>query len=284
MCHLWSFPFVLLSLIGSVTASSLRERNTLSIAPRTAYHFSNNYADSSCLQLVSGHMEVRYANTTSFYSRPCAAQQSIYGTVYYKEVLAEFDKFESCTAGLVGRWRAHRKSLQLCLFSSNILSGIIYWTTIFQSISRHRYDLLNSCWSLLFQARCLQSRRSTRDLWWRCNKSAAYFVSYEDQVCNYLFSADFLNDLHLFSITGKNTWTISIYPGDTCGKSGATVTPIPYLLYGGCLPVGHGDLNYAAFIAAPSLSCSPTFAPTVTPSAVPTKNKIGGHVKSCPKI
>ena len=123
MCSRWSFPFVLLSLIGSVTASSLRERNTLSIAPRTAYHFSNNYADSSCLQLVSGHMEVRYANTTSFYSRPCAAQQTIYGTVYYKEVLAEFDKFESCTAGLVGRWRAHRKTLQLYLFSSNILSG-----------------------------------------------------------------------------------------------------------------------------------------------------------------
>ena len=111
-----------------------------------------------------------------------------------------------------------------------------------------------------------------------------YHIFHEDQLRNYLFSDDFLNDLHLFSITGKNTWTISIYPGDTCGKSGATVTPIPYLLYGGCLPVGHGDLNYAAFIAAPSLSCSPTFAPTVTPSAVPTKNKIGGHVKSCPKI
>ena len=98
-----SFVIVLLSFIGSIKASFLREGSTLSVAPRTAYHFTNNYADSSCSQLVNGHMEVRFANTTSFYSKPCTAQESIYGTVYQKEILAEFDKFESCTEGLVGR-------------------------------------------------------------------------------------------------------------------------------------------------------------------------------------
>ena len=120
MPSICSFLIVLLSFIGSIKASFLREGSTLSVAPRTAYHFTNNYADSSCSQLVNGHMEVRFANTTSFYSKPCTAQESIYGTVYQKEILAEFDKFESCTAGLVGRWRVHRNTLQLCLFSSNI--------------------------------------------------------------------------------------------------------------------------------------------------------------------
>ena len=83
-------------------------------------------------------------------------------------------------------------------------------------------------------------------------------------------------------MTVMNTWTISVYPGDTCGKS--VVTPASYLLNGDCLPVGHGDLNYKAFIAAPNLSCTPTFAPTVTPSARPTSKpttKLYGDDRSC---
>ena len=95
----------LLSFSGAATASSLR----LAINPRTLYSFKNNYADSSCTQLVSATMDVFYASTSATVIGSCSPETTGSGqTVFYKEILSEVNQYESCATGIVFRWQLHR--------------------------------------------------------------------------------------------------------------------------------------------------------------------------------